>query len=572
MREITLEVYRHSASHILAQAVKRLFPEAKLGIGPATAEGFYYDFDAPRPFTPEDLTAIEEEMKKIIAADIPFFRKEVSQEEAEAEFQRRGESYKLELLADISPGESITLYQQAEFTDLCRGPHVPSTGCIHAFKLLSVAGAYWRGDEHQKMLQRIYGTAFFTPEELESYLHRLEEAKQRDHRKLGAQLDLFSLQEEGLGFPFFHPKGMILRQVLEDFWREEHRRAGYLEIKTPLLLSRALWEQSGHWDHYRENMYFTQIDHQDYAIKPMNCPGAILVYRTRQHSYREFPLRLAELGLVHRHELSGVLHGLMRVRSFTQDDAHIFLLPEQITVEVGNIIALTDYFYQTFGFSYSMELSTRPEKALGSTEIWEVATRALTEALEVKGLFYRINPGEGAFYGPKIDFHLEDSLGRKWQCGTIQLDFLLPEKFDLFYIGPDGQKHRPAMLHRVIFGSLERFLAILTEHYGGAFPLWLAPVQVKVLPLADRHHPYALEVKEDLARAGIRAEADLRNEKISYKIREAEVEKVPYMLVVGDQEVKSASVAVRERRRGDLGKMDLTTFQAKALSEIGRKY
>lgn len=572
MREITLEVYRHSASHILAQAVKRLFPKVKLGIGPATAEGFYYDFDAPRPFTPEDLAAIEEEMKKIIAADIPFFRKEVSQKEAEAEFQRRGESYKLELLADIPPGEPITLYQQAEFTDLCRGPHVPSTGCIRAFKLLSVAGAYWRGDEHQKMLQRIYGTAFFTPEELESYLHRLEEAKQRDHRKLGAQLDLFSLQEEGPGFPFFHPKGMILRQVLEDFWREEHRRAGYLEIKTPLLLSRALWEQSGHWDHYRENMYFTQIDHQDYAIKPMNCPGAILVYRTRQHSYREFPLRLAELGLVHRHELSGVLHGLMRVRSFTQDDAHIFLLPEQIAAEVGNIIALTDYFYQTFGFSYSVELSTRPEKALGSTEIWEVATRALTEALEVKGLFYRINPGEGAFYGPKIDFHLEDSLGRKWQCGTIQLDFLLPEKFDLFYIGPDGQKHRPAMLHRVIFGSLERFLAILTEHYGGAFPLWLAPIQVKVLPLADRHRPYALEIKEDLARAGIRAEADLRSEKISYKIREAEVEKVPYMLVVGDQEVKSASVAVRERRRGDLGKMDLATFQAKALSEIGRKY
>ncbi|NLW06618.1 MAG: threonine--tRNA ligase, partial [Clostridia bacterium] len=472
--------YRHTAAHVMAQAVKQLFPATKLGIGPAISDGFYYDFDSEHKFTPADLAAIEGEMQKIIKADLPLQRQELSRAEALELFRGLGETYKVELINDMDAEEVISIYRQGDFVDLCAGPHLPSTGYLKAIKLTSLAGAYWRGSEANPMLQRIYGTAFTKNKELEEHLKRLEEAKKRDHRRLGAQLGLFSLQEEGPGFPFFHPKGMILRNELEQFWREEHRKAGYLEIRTPIILSRSLWEQSGHWDHYRENMYFTKIDEGDYAIKPMNCPGAILVYKSEQHSYRELPLRLAEMGLVHRHEKSGVLHGLMRVRAFTQDDSHIFMLPSQIGAEIEGVIDLLDRMYSLFGFKYHVELSTRPEKAMGSEEIWETATNALRQALEAKGMEYVVNEGDGAFYGPKIDFHLEDSLGRTWQCGTIQLDFLMPEKFDLNYIGEDGQKHRPVMIHRVIFGSIERFIAILIEHYGGAFPVWLAPVQVRV--------------------------------------------------------------------------------------------
>lgn len=565
------EVYWHSTAHIMAQAVQRLFPGTKLAIGPAIEEGFYYDFASPHTFTPEDLAGIEAEMARIIAADLPFERQEISREEARKLFASRGEDYKLELLEDIPPGEPVSVYRQGEFVDLCRGPHVPSTGRIGAVKLLSVAGAYWRGLETREMLQRIYGISFPTAGQVKEYLERLEEAKRRDHRRLGPQLEIFSLHEEGPGFPFFHWKGMILRQELEDYWRREHRRRGYLEIKTPIILSRELWERSGHWDHYRENMYFTKIDGQDYCIKPMNCPGAILVYRSRQHSYRDLPLRLAELGLVHRHEKSGVLHGLLRVRSFTQDDAHIFLLPSQIRDEIINVIDLIDGFYRTFGFSYFVELSTRPPDAMGSPEVWEQATAALKEALEAKGLDYRINEGEGAFYGPKIDFHLRDCLGRTWQCGTVQLDFLMPEKFDLVYIGEDGQKHRPAMIHRVVFGSLERFIGILTEHYGGAFPTWLAPVQVKVLPIADRHHEWAFAVERHLAEAGVRVQVDARNEKIGYKIREAQLEKVPYMLIVGDREAATGTVSVRRREAGDQGAMSLEEFTARLTAEIAAR-
>lgn len=560
--------YRHSAAHVLAQAVKRLFPGTKLGIGPAIAEGFYYDFDSPHKFTPEDLGAIEEEMKRIIQADYPFERKEVSREEAVEIFSRLDEPYKLELIRELPEGSTITVYRQGEFVDLCTGPHLPSTGYLKAIKLTSLAGAYWRGKETNPMLQRIYGTAFPKASLLEEYLQRLEEAKRRDHRRLGAELRLFSLEEEGPGFPFFLPKGMILRNELEQFWREEHRRAGYLEIRTPIILNRSLWETSGHWEHYRENMYFTKIDEQDYAIKPMNCPGAILVYKSEQHSYRDLPLRLAELGLVHRHEKSGVLHGLMRVRAFTQDDAHIFLRPSQISEEIQRVIELVDRFYSLFGFPYYVELSTRPENAMGSEEIWETATRALQEALEAKGMPYTVNEGEGAFYGPKIDFHLKDSLGRTWQCGTIQLDFLMPEKFDLTYIGEDGQKHRPVMIHRVVFGSIERFIGILIEHYGGAFPVWLAPVQVRILPIADRHHEYAYKVRNSLLQAGVRAEVNDRNEKIGYKIRAAEVEKIPFMLVVGDKEVAEGTVSVRERGKGDTGSVPLADFVARVTEDI----
>ncbi|NPV29641.1 MAG: threonine--tRNA ligase [Firmicutes bacterium] len=564
-------VYRHTSAHILAQAVKRLFPEARLAIGPAIEDGFYYDFDLDHSFTPEDLVRIEAEMKKIIQADYPVVRREVSRAEAEEYFKNRGETYKLELIQELPPDAGISLYQQGEFTDLCLGPHLPRTGMVGALKLLSVAGAYWRGSEKNKMLQRIYGTSFPRQKDLEEYLNRLEEAKRRDHRKLGQELDLFGIVGEGPGFPFFYPRGMIIRTELENFWREEHRRRGYQEIKSPVILHRSLWERSGHWDLYKENMYFLKIDDEDFAVKPMNCPGAILYYKTRLHSYREFPLRIAELGLVHRHERSGVLHGLLRVRCFTQDDAHIFMLPSQVTDEIIGVIDLVDYFYRTFNFPYRVELSTRPEKALGSQEVWDQATRSLREALDKKGISYRVNEGEGAFYGPKIDFHLEDSLGRSWQCGTIQLDFVNPENFDLTYIGEDGQKHRPVMIHRVVFGSIERFLGILTEHYGGAFPVWLAPVQVKIISVASRHAPYAHEVARFLETRGIRVEVDDRNERVGYKIREGELEKVPYLLVVGDQEVEAGVVRVRARGLGDQGPAVLEQFFRQLREEIEQK-
>ncbi|WP_406676583.1 threonine--tRNA ligase [Moorella sp. ACPs] len=563
--------YRHTAAHVLAQAVKHLFPGTRLGIGPAITDGFYYDFDSEHKFTPEDLNAIEAEMQRIIKADLPLERQEITREEALEIFRQLDEPYKIELINDLPEGVPISTYRQGDFIDLCAGPHLPSTGYLKAIKLTSLAGAYWRGSEANPMLQRIYGTAFPKAKDLEEYLHRLEEAKKRDHRRLGAQLGLFSLQEEGPGFPFFHPKGMIIRNELEQFWREEHRRAGYLEIRTPVILNRSLWEQSGHWDHYRENMYFTRIDEADYAIKPMNCPGAILVYKSEQHSYRDLPLRLAELGLVHRHEKSGVLHGLMRVRAFTQDDAHIFMLPSQITAEIQGVIDLVDRFYSLFGFKYHIELSTRPDNAMGSDEIWETATGALRQALEARGMPYAVNEGDGAFYGPKIDFHLEDSLGRTWQCGTIQLDFLMPEKFDLHYIGEDGQKHRPVMIHRVVFGSIERFIGILIEHYGGAFPVWLAPVQVRVLPITDRHNDYAFKVRDELVRAGIRAEVNDRNDKIGYKIRAAQLEQIPYMLVVGDKEAAEGTVAVRERRAGDTGSVPLAAFIKRVTEEIAER-
>lgn len=561
-------VYWHSTAHIMAQAVQRLFPGTKLAIGPAIEEGFYYDFASPHTFTVEDLKAIEEEMIRIIKADLPFQRRELPREEAREMFTGLDEEYKLELLEDLPEDEAVSIYRQGEYVDLCLGPHLPSTKAVGAVKLLSVAGAYWRGTESREMLQRIYGISFPKATQVKEYLDRLEEAKRRDHRRLGPQLELFSLHEEGPGFPFMHWKGMILRQELEDYWRREHRRNGYLEIRTPMILSRELWEKSGHWDHYRDNMYFTKIDGQDYCIKPMNCPGAIMVYRSDQHSYRNLPLRLAELGLVHRHEKSGVLHGLLRVRSFTQDDAHIFLLPEQIKDEIIRVLEMIDSFYKTFGFSYFVELSTRPENAMGSVEIWDQATAALKEAMEAKGQPFIVNEGDGAFYGPKIDFHLRDCLGRTWQCGTVQLDFMMPEKFDLVYIGEDGQKHRPAMIHRVVFGSIERFIGILTEHYGGAFPTWLAPVQVKILPIADRHLDWAKEVERSLAAAGVRVQTDARNEKIGYKIREGQVEKIPYMLILGDREASEGTVSVRHRELGDQGSAGLAEFIARIGAEM----
>jgi len=566
-----LEVLRHSTAHIMAQAVKRLYPEAKLAIGPAIDNGFYYDFDVEKPFSPAELEKITAEMEKIVEEDYPFERIEISREDAIKFFEEKGEQYKVELIKDLPVDAPITLYKQGDFVDLCLGPHIPSTKLVKAFKLMSVAGAYWRGSEKNKMLQRIYGTSFFKKKDLDEYLYRLEEAVKRDHRKLGKELDLFSIQEEGPGFPFFHPKGMVIRNELEAFWRKEHIKRGYQEIKTPIILSEELWRQSGHWDHYKENMYFTKIDDHDYAIKPMNCPGSILVYRTKLHSYRDLPIRIAELGLVHRHELSGVLHGLMRVRCFTQDDAHIFMLPSQIKEEILGVIDLIDDFYKTFGFEYHVELSTKPEKAMGSDEIWEMATSALENALQEKGMDYKINEGDGAFYGPKIDFHLQDCLGRTWQCGTIQLDFQMPEKFDLTYIGEDGQKHRPVMIHRVVFGSIERFIGILTEHYAGAFPLWLAPVQVKILPITDKVKEYAEKLKDELFRLGIRVELDSRNEKIGYKIREAQLEKVPYMVIIGEKEANNESVSVRSRSRGDLGVKPVEEFKQTILEEIKAK-
>jgi len=565
------DAFRHTSSHIMAQAVKRLYPEAKLAIGPAIDTGFYYDFDVEKPFSPEDLEKIENEMNKIIKEDYELERFVLPRDEAIKFMEERGEPYKVELIKELPENEEISFYKQGEFVDLCAGPHLPSTGKVKAFKLLSVAGAYWRGSEKNKMLQRIYGTSFPKKSQLDEYLVRLEEAKKRDHRKLGKELDLFDILEEGPGFPFFMPKGMILRNLLIDYWRQEHKKRGYQEISTPIILNEDLWHRSGHWDHYKENMYFTKIDEANYAIKPMNCPGGMLVYKRKLHSYRDLPQRMAELGLVHRHELSGALHGLMRVRCFTQDDAHIFMTPDQIKDEIKGVIELIDDFYKVFGFKYHVELSTRPENSMGTDEQWEVATNALREAMESMGMQYKINEGDGAFYGPKIDFHLEDSIGRTWQCGTIQLDFQMPERFDLTYIGPDGERHRPVMIHRVVFGSIERFIAILTEHYAGAFPVWLSPVQVKVLPILDKHHDYAKSVEQKLVENGIRVETDYRNEKIGYKIREAQLQKVPYMLVIGDKEAENGTVAVRSRKDGDLGAMLFDDFVSKIVEEDRQK-
>ncbi len=562
------DTFHHSTSHILAQAVKRLFPDTKLGIGPAIKDGFYYDFDSEHKFTPEDLERIEAEMLKIVQADEPYTRQEVSRADAIALFTEKGEPYKVELIRDLPEDAVISIYTQGEFTDLCAGPHIRSTGAVKAPKLLSLAGAYWRGSEKNKMLQRIYGTSFPKKADLEEHLYKLEEAKRRDHRKLGQELKLFTFVDEAPGFPLFYPKGVVLRNNLENFWREVHTKAGYEEIRTPMILSRSLWERSGHWDHYKENMYFTEIDEEPYAIKPMNCPGGILLYNSQLHSYRELPLRWSELGLVHRHELSGALHGLMRVRAFTQDDAHIFMLPEQINSEVKGVIQLIDSVYKTFGFQYHLELSTRPENSMGSDELWEKATTALQDALADLGMDYVVNEGDGAFYGPKIDFHLQDCLDRTWQCGTIQLDFQMPEKFDMCYIGEDGEKHRPVMIHRTVFGSIERFIGILTEHYAGAFPLWLAPVQAVVLPITEKYNAYGQQVVDALAASDIRVELDGRNEKIGYKIREAQMQRVPYMLVVGEKEAVSGTVSLRKRGEGDLGAVDVETLKAEMLDAI----
>ncbi|HBF37983.1 MAG TPA: threonine--tRNA ligase [Firmicutes bacterium] len=565
-----LEIIRHSASHIMAQAVQNLYPGVKFAIGPAIENGFYYDLDLPEPLKPEDLAKIEAEMGKIVKEDLPFKRTEISKKQALEFFQKNGAKYKQELVEGLQDG-SISFYQQGDFIDLCRGPHLPSTGWLKAFKLMSLAGAYWRGDSNREMLQRIYGTAFPTKSTLDEYLIRIEEAKKRDHRKLGKELDLFDIMDEGPGFPFFMPKGMILRNILEDFWRAEHKKRGYQEIKTPIILSEELWHRSGHWDHYKENMYFTKIDEGNYAIKPMNCPGGMLAYKRKLHSYRDLPERLAELGLVHRHELSGALHGLMRVRCFTQDDAHIFMTPEQIKDEVLGVIDLIDDFYKVFGFKYHVELSTRPENSMGSDEQWELATESLRDALNTKKMQYKVNEGDGAFYGPKIDFHLEDSIGRTWQCGTIQLDFQMPEKFELTYIGADGEKHRPVMIHRVVFGSIERFIAILTEHYAGAFPTWLAPVQARILAIGEGQHQYVLDVQKQLEQKNIRTEVDLKNEKIGYRIREAQLQKIPYMLVVGEREVQEGTVAVRARKEGDLGAQPLEKVIERILAQINER-
>ncbi|MHC1715834.1 MAG: threonine--tRNA ligase [Acidaminococcaceae bacterium] len=566
-----LHAIRHTAAHVMAQAIQHLFPGTKFAIGPAIANGFYYDLDSEHVFTPEDLAAIEKEMAKIVKANNPLVRSELSRADALAMFAKMEEPYKVELINDLPEDAIISIYQQGDFLDLCAGPHCPTTGRVKAFKLQSIAGAYWRGNEKNKMLQRIYGTAFNTKEELDAYLNMLEEAAKRDHRKLGKELDLFSIQDEGPGFPFFHPNGMIIRNELEDYWRKIHREYGYQEIKTPMILSRSLWEQSGHWDHYRENMYFTQIDELDFAIKPMNCPGGMLVYKTKPHSYKELPIRAGELGLVHRHELSGALHGLFRVRCFTQDDAHIFMMPSQIKEEIQNVIKLFDQVYGTFGLKYHAELSTRPEDSMGDAETWEKTTNALRDAMEDFGLEYVVNEGDGAFYGPKIDFHLTDSIGRTWQCGTIQLDMQLPEKFDLTYTGEDGLKHRPVMIHRVVYGSIERFIGILIEHYAGAFPAWLAPTQVRILPITDKHVAYAKELNDKMFALGLRVYLDDRNEKIGYKIREAQVQKIPYMLVIGDKEVEEGAVAVRRRSEGDLGAMKADDFIAMLQKEITEK-
>jgi len=551
---------RHTASHILAQAVKRLWPEAKLAIGPAIDKGFYYDIDMEHTLTPEDLGKIEKEMSRIVKENLPITKSVMPRQEAIEFFKAKNEDYKVELIQDLPEDAVISCYAQGDFIDLCAGPHVASTGKVKAFKLQSIAGAYWRGDEKNKMLQRIYGTAFEKKEELDTYLHLLEEAAKRDHRKLGKELGLFVIKEEGPGFPFFLPKGMALRNELENFWREVHHEFDYEEIRTPIILNKQLWETSGHWFHYRENMYTTIIDDEEYAIKPMNCPGGILVYQNEMHSYRDFPLRYAELGLVHRHELSGALHGLFRVRAFTQDDAHVFMLPDQMQSELMKVIELFDRIYSQFGLKYHVELSTKPDNAMGDDAIWEAATEALRNAIEAKGIPYVINPGDGAFYGPKLDYHIEDSLGRTWQCGTIQLDMNLPERFQIEYVGEDGQKHRPIMIHRACFGSMERFIGILTEHYAGAFPTWMAPVQVKILPISEKHVEYAKELAKQMHRDYVRVEVDDRSEKIGYKIRQAQMAKVPYMLVVGDKEVEEGTVNVRKHGGDELGSVPFEEF------------
>ena len=559
---------RHTASHILAQAVKRLWPEAKLAIGPAIDKGFYYDIDMEHTLTPEDLGKIEKEMSRIVKENLPITKSVMSRQEAIEFFKSKNEDYKVELIEDLPEDAVISCYAQGDFIDLCAGPHVASTGKVKAFKLQSIAGAYWRGDEKNKMLQRIYGTAFEKKEELDAYLHMLEEAAKRDHRKLGKELGLFVIKEEGPGFPFFLPKGMALRNELENFWREVHHDFEYDEIRTPIILNKHLWETSGHWDHYRENMYTTIIDDEEYAIKPMNCPGGILVYQNEMHSYRDFPLRYAELGLVHRHELSGALHGLFRVRAFTQDDAHVFMLPSQMQSELMKVIELFDRIYSQFGLKYHVELSTKPDNAMGDDAIWEAATEALRNAIEAKGIPYVINPGDGAFYGPKLDYHIEDSLGRTWQCGTIQLDMNLPERFQIEYVGEDGQKHRPIMIHRACFGSMERFIGILTEHYAGAFPTWMAPVQVKILPISEKHVEYAKDLAKQMHRDYVRVEVDDRSEKIGYKIRQAQMAKVPYMLVVGDKEVEEGTVNVRKHGGDELGSVPFEEFFNSIKTEI----
>ena len=566
-----LHAIRHTAAHVMAQAIQHLFPDVKFAIGPAIANGFYYDLDSEHTFTPEDLQAIEKEMAKIVKQNIPLQRAELPRSEALAMFAAKDEKYKVELTNDLPEDAIISTYTQGDFTDLCAGPHCPSTGRVKAFKLQSIAGAYWRGNEKNKMLQRIYGTAFPSKEELDAYLHMLEEAAKRDHRKLGKELDLFAIMDEGPGFPFFLPNGMVIRNELINYWRQVHRRYGYEEIKTPMILSRKLWETSGHWDHYKENMYFTQIDEQDYAIKPMNCPGGMLVYKLHPHSYKELPIRAGELGLVHRHELSGALHGLFRVRCFTQDDAHIFMMPSQIRSEIKNVISLFDEVYATFGLKYHAELSTRPENSMGDDATWELATQGLRDALEDCGLDYVVNEGDGAFYGPKIDFHLTDSIGRTWQCGTIQLDMQLPERFELTYTGEDGLKHRPVMIHRVVYGSIERFIGILIENYAGAFPAWLAPCQVRILPITDKHVEYAKKLADKMFDLGLRVHLDDRNEKLGYKIREAQVQKVPYTLVVGDKEMEEGTVNVRRRGEGDIGAMPQDEFISMLQEEIKEK-
>jgi threonyl-tRNA synthetase len=564
-------VFRHTASHVLAKAVLAVRPGTKLAIGPAIDSGFYYDFDSAEPFSTDDLAAIEKEMARIVKKNERLERFELPRQEAIAFMAERGEPYKVELINDLPEDAVISFYKLGDFVDLCAGPHLPSAGKVKAFKLTQVAGAYWRGSEKNKMLQRIYGTAFPDKEQLEAYLARIEEAKKRDHRKLGRELDLFMMADEGPGFPFFLPKGMILYNTLVDYWHKIHREHGYDEIKTPMMLNQDLWHRSGHWDHYKDNMYTTKIDDVDFAVKPMNCPGGMLVYKRKMWSYRDLPIRTAELGLVHRHELSGALHGLMRVRCFTQDDAHIFMTPEQIKDEIMGVFKLTTDVYKLFGFEYHVELSTRPEDSMGSEEQWNMATSALQEALETLGEKYVINEGDGAFYGPKIDFHLADSLGRTWQCGTIQLDFQMPERFDLTYTGADGEKHRPVMIHRVVYGAIERFIGILIEHFAGAFPLWLAPVQAKLLTITERGNDFARAAAAALESVGLRAEADLRNEKIGFKIREAQMEKVPYMLVIGDKEMENGTVAVRSRKAGDLGAMPLQAFIEMAKLEVAEK-
>ena len=566
-----LEVYRHTCAHVLAQAVKNIFPTCKLAIGPVIDNGFYYDFDFNTPITQEDFGKIEAEMQKIIKANTPIERFELSRKEAVELMTRFKEKYKVELINDLPEGETISFYKQGAFTDLCRGPHLPSTGKIKAFKLTSLAGAYWRGNEKNKMLTRIYGVAFAKKDEMQAYFDMLEEAKKRDHIKLGRELKLFTLLNEGRGFPFFLPNGMVLKNILADYWRDLHRKEGYVEIQTPIILSRTLWENSGHWDHYKDNMYTTKIDGEDFCVKPMNCPGGMLVYKLQPHSYKDLPIRMGEMGLVHRHEKSGQLHGLFRVRCFTQDDAHIFMLPEQITDEIKGVVRLTDKIYKQFGFKYKVELSTRPKDSMGTEEEWNVATNALKEALDEMGLEYEINEGDGAFYGPKIDFHLQDSIGRTWQCGTIQLDFQMPQRFELEYVGEDGAKHRPIMIHRAIYGSMERFIGILIEHYAGRFPVWLAPVQVKVLPITDRTLSYANEVADKLRNSGVRVEVDGRNEKIGYKIREAKLEKVPYVLVVGDSEERDGTVNVNKRGVEEKYSMKADDFAALVCEEDKNK-